>query len=186
MPACRYGHCIIIANYILTFDTKIIVAIYSHILETVYPNPMWFVHLSWVPLIACLGVTATLPIINGIYETLLGEVFPTETRTASMGIVKGVEWSSFGITTILFPYLMEWMHFYGLNYCYAFISLALIFWTSTIKSTDGLSLVEIEQIYCSRTGISSVKIKVSRIGLKFIYICHLSFVNLTSWRHSKQ
>ena len=137
-------------------------AIHSHILEKVTPNPTWFVDLGWVPLVACLGVTATLPIINGIYDTLLGEIFPTETRTASMGIVKGVEWASFGITTILFPYLMEWMHFYGLNYYYAFISLGLIFWTSTIKNTDGLSLVEIEQIYCSRTGISSVKIIAPR------------------------
>merc|ERR1712244_148919 len=83
------------------------------------------------------------------------------TRTASMGIVKGVEWSSFGITTILFPYLMEWMHFYGLNYCYAFISLALIFWTSTIKNTDGLSLVEIEQIYCSRKAKRSYELDES-------------------------
>lgn len=114
--------------------------------------------LDWVPLAACLGVTACMPIINGVYDTLLGEIFPTETRTASMGIVKGVEWSAFTITTILFPYLMEWMHFYGLNYYYAFISLALIFWSLTIKDTDGLSLVEIEQIYCHRTGLSSVEI----------------------------
>ena len=138
-------------------------AIYSHVSETVSPNPKWFVDLGWVPLAACLGVTATLPIINGIYDTLLGEVFPTETRTASMGIVKAVEWSAFGVTTILFPYLMECIHFYGLNYYYAFISLALVFWTSTIKNTDGLSLVEIEQIYCSRRGISSVEIIASRI-----------------------
>ena len=80
-----------------------------------------------------------------------------------MGIVKGVEWSAFTITTILFPYLMEWMHFYGLNYYYAFISLALIFWSLTIKDTDGLSLVEIEQIYCHRTGLSSVEIIAKKI-----------------------
>ena len=158
------SHYIIVTNYLaLTFDTIIIVAIYSHVSETVSPNPKWFVDLGWVPLAACLGVTATLPIINGIYDTLLGEVFPTETRTASMGIVKAVEWSAFGVTTILFPYLMKWIHFYGLNYYYAFISLALVFWTSTIKNTDGLSLVEIEQIYCSRRGISSVEIIASRI-----------------------
>ena len=114
-------------------------------------------YLGWVPLVACLGVTACTPIINGVYDTLLGEIFPTETRTVSMGIVKSVEWSTFTVTTILFPFLMEWIHFYGLNYYYAFISLGLIFWSSTIKDTDGLSLVEIEQIYCSRIDTSSAE-----------------------------
>ena len=82
---------------------------------------------------------------------MIGEIFPTDIRTVSIGIVKGLASLVLAISTKLFPILSEWLHFYGLNYYYATFALVLTIWGMvTIKDIDLLSLVEIERIYDSR------------------------------------
>ena len=56
--------------------------------------------------------------------------------------------AAFAISTKAFPHLMEWLHFSGLNYYFAAVTLAMTVWGSLkIEATDDLSLVEIERLY---------------------------------------
>ena len=107
--------------------------------------------MGWVPLVGFIIITLCLPIILGIILILIGELFPTDIRTVSIGTVRGMQYLALALATKLFPILSKWLHFYGLNYYYAAFALALTIWgTATIKDIDRLSLVEIEQIYDRR------------------------------------
>ena len=62
--------------------------------------------------------------------------------------------TAFAYSTKIFPHLIERFHFYGLNYYYAAITLAMTVWGSVkIEATDDLSLVEIERLYDRRETI---------------------------------
>ena len=107
--------------------------------------------MGWVPLVGFIIITLCLPIILGIILILIGELFPTDIRTVSIGTVRGMQYLALALATKLFPILSKWLHFYGLNYYYAAFALALTIWgKATIKDIDRLSLVEIEQIYDRR------------------------------------
>ena len=82
---------------------------------------------------------------------LLGELFPTDIRTVSIGIVRGLQYLVLALATKMFPILSEWLHLYGLNYYYTATALLFTIWgMATIKDIDQLSLVEIERIYDRR------------------------------------
>ena len=69
-------------------------------------------------------------------------------RTISVGIVHGISMTAFALSTKAFPHLMEWLHFYGLNYYFAAVTLAMTLWGwLKMEATDDLSLVEIERLY---------------------------------------
>ena len=127
------------------------VSIHSHLLDALSPTPEWLMNKGWVPLLGFFTVTACHPVLLGIILVLLGELFPTDMRTVSIGTVNGLQYLVFAFATKVFPYLEEWFHFYGLNYYYAAFALALTLWGMvTIKDIDELSLVEIERIYGTR------------------------------------
>ena len=114
-------------------------------------------NVGWVPLFGFIIITICLPIILGIILILIGELFPTDIRTVSIGVVRGMQYLALALATKLFPILAESLKFYGLNYYYAAFALALTIWgLTTIKNIDQLSLVEIEQIYDRRVGKSEV------------------------------
>ena len=120
-------------------------------MEALSPIPKWLTNMGWVPLLGFIIITICLPIILGIILILIGELFPTDIRTVSIGVVRGTQYLALALATKLFPILSESLHFYGLNYYYAAFALALTIWGMvTIKDIDQLSLVEIEQIYDRR------------------------------------
>ena len=103
---------------------------------------------DWIPLLGFFIVTACHSVVMGIILVLLGELFPTDIRTISIGIVTGVEYLTLAFATETFPFLLQWLHFYGLNFYYAAVCLLMTIWgMMTIKDIDHLSLVEIELIY---------------------------------------
>ena len=110
--------------------------------------PGLFMDKDWIPLLGFFIVTACHSVVMGIILVLLGELFPTDIRAISIGIVTGVEYLTFAFATGTFPVLLEWLHFYGLNFYYAAVCLLMTIWgMMTIKDTDHLSLVDIELIY---------------------------------------
>ena len=112
--------------------------------------------MSWVPLLGFIVITICLPIIYGIILILVGELFPTEIRSISIGVVRGVQYLVLALSTELFPILSDSIHFYGLNYYYAAFALTLTIWgMKTIKDIDHLSLVEIEHIYGNKAAKSA-------------------------------
>ena len=75
-------------------------------------------------------------------------------RSFSVGIVGGLAGMAFALTQKIFPTLVACLTFHGTFYVYAGITFILTMWAMvTIKPTDGLSLVETEQLYdCRMTG----------------------------------
>ena len=113
--------------------------------------PGWLMDKDWIPLLGFFIVTACHSVVMGIILVLLGELFPTDIRTISIGIVTGVETLTLAFATEIFPVLLEWLHFYGLNFYYAAVCLLMTIWgMMTIKDIDHLSLVEIELIYSTK------------------------------------
>jgi MFS family permease len=91
----------------------------------------------------CMGFGLT-PVI----QILLGEIFPTDIRTTSIGIINAVESIAFVVNIKLFPSFMARLGLPAIMYIYAGISLIMVVWgVVTIRKTDGLSLVETENIY---------------------------------------
>ena len=141
------------------------VAIHSHLFEALSPTPEWLTDFGWVPLFGFIIVTLCHPVLVGIICVLYGELFPTDIRTVSIGIVHAIQYLGFAYSTKMFPVLIQWFHFYGTNYYYAAFALALTIWGMlTIKDIDCLSLVEIEHIYDSRMAKS--KCARNETGLK--------------------
>ena len=107
--------------------------------------------MNWVPLFGFIIVTICHPILTAVIVVLLGELFPTDIRTVSIGIVRGLQYLVLAFATKMFPILSEWLHLYGLNYYYTATALLFTIWGMvTIKDIDQLSLVEIERIYDKR------------------------------------
>ena len=78
-------------------------------------------------------------------------MFGSLSRSISVGIVGGFAGMAFVLTQKIFPMLVACLTFHGTFYLYAGITFILTIWaTITIKPTDGLSLVETEQLYDSR------------------------------------
>ena len=127
------------------------VAIHAHLLEGLSPTPKLLLKMEWVPLFGFIIVTSCHPIFTGVIVVLIGELFPTDIRTVSIGIVRALQYLVLASATKMFPILSECLHSYGLNYYYAATSLLFTIWGMvTIKDVDQLSLVEIERIYDSR------------------------------------
>ena len=128
-------------------------------MEALSPNPQWLLKLDWVPLFGFIVITICLPIVLGIILILIGELFPTDIRTVSMGVVRGMQYLALALSTKLFPVLSELLYFHGLNYYYAAFALTLTIWgMATIKDIDQMSLVEIEQIYDRRVAKSAAEV----------------------------
>ena len=73
-------------------------------------------------------------------------------RSIAVGISDGISCIAFALTQKSFPTLVEHLNFHGTFYVYAAIAFILTVWAVvTIKLTDGLSLVETERLYDSRT-----------------------------------
>ena len=86
-----------------------------------------------------------------VIVVLLGELFPTDIRTVSIGIVRGLQYLVLAFATKMYPILLEFLHLYGLNYYYTAVGLLFTIWGMVIiKDIDQLSLVEIERIYDKR------------------------------------
>ena len=126
-------------------------SIQSHLLEVFSPTPQWVMNKEWVPLLGFFIITACYPMLLGIIHVLMGEIFPTNIRSVSIGIVHGVGYLALAFSTESFPYLEQWLNSYVLNYYYAGVALALTLWSMlTMKNIDSLNLIEIEQMYGSK------------------------------------
>ena len=69
-------------------------------------------------------------------------------RSLAVGTVLGLGNVANSVTLKLFPSLVNWLSFSGVNYFYSAMFLVLTLWGwMAIKETDGLSLAEVERIY---------------------------------------
>ena len=93
------------------------------------------------PVCISLGLMPVLHIIKG-------EIFPTEIRTLAVGIVMATNHIPLIINMVVFPMATSGGLFHIACYVYSVCALFMAVWAMiTIKETDGLSLVEVEELY---------------------------------------
>jgi MFS family permease len=123
--------------------------VYTQLTTNVKHTSQTLLSLDWVPVagsalvLFCMSF-GLLPVIH----ILLGEIFPTDIRTTSIGIINALESIAFMVNIKLFPSFMANLGLPAIMYIYAGISLIMVAWGAvTIRKTDGLSLVETENIF---------------------------------------
>ena len=117
---------------------------------TLKTNLQWcFLIISMIPPVCIsLGLMPVLHIIKG-------EIFPTEIRTVSVGIVMATNHIPLIINMLVFPMATSSGLFHIACYVYSSFTLFMAVWAIiTIKETDGMSLVEVEELYdkCHKDG----------------------------------
>ena len=107
---------------------------------------------NWVPMVMfiiafCIRSIAFLP----IQHVLLSELFPTEIRTLSVGIVQFFETGCGAIIIKMYPDMKSAMGMYGLCYFFACIGLFVTIWAFfTIPDNRSKTLIDIEKSYDDR------------------------------------
>ena len=105
--------------------------------------------MGWLPLIIALIPSAceSLGIIS-VKNILLSELFPTDIRNTSVGIVEAMANLAFYCSMMIYPLASGAGAFFELMLGYGAISAFMTVWAIlTIKHTDNLSLVEIENSF---------------------------------------
>ena len=83
-----------------------------------------------------------------VLHIIKGEIFPTEIRTLAVGIVMATNHIPLIINMVVFPMATSGGFFHIACYVFAVCTLFMAFWAMiTIKETDGMSLVEVEELY---------------------------------------
>ena len=92
---------------------------------------------------ACISI-GLLPVLN----ILTGELFPTEIRNISVGIVKAVTYVAVYANMMAYPMVSSANAFRELMFGYGAIAAFMAVWAiMTVKETDNMSLVEIEKLF---------------------------------------
>lgn len=134
-----------------TFFDKVILFSYS-----IAPNSTVQM-FNWVPMVMfiiafCVRSIAFLP----IQHVLLAELFPTEIRTLSVGIVQFFETGSGAIIVKMYPEMKASMGMYGICYFYTAVGLLVTIWAfCSIPDNRSKTLIEIEKSYDARQSPSS-------------------------------
>jgi hypothetical protein len=125
------------------------VAVFTHLKESLDPTPDFLVKMSWVPLVGSTlaSFCQNLGLSTVIY-ILLSESFPTDIRTASVGIVHTLETVALMLNVKCYPILTATIGFPAVAYIYAAMICLMTLWgAATIRNTDGLTLVEVERMF---------------------------------------
>jgi MFS family permease len=108
--------------------------------------------LGWLPLlfVTCIIAAQSVGCIPGI-QLLLAEVFPSDIRPLSIGLTFATSMGMGAANVMLYPYMIDAMHFHGLFYFYAAITLVAFFWgIYTIPDNRGLSLSKVEENFAAK------------------------------------
>ena len=126
----------------LTFST---VGLYHHIGQHTTDTSA----LSWCILIISMVPPACISLgLNSILHILKGELFPTEIRAVSAGIVSVTSHIPVVINMVTFPVITSAGLLHLAMYVYSSFCLFMAMWAIiTIKNTDDMSLVEVEELY---------------------------------------
>ena len=118
-------------------------------LQEHYPNLDYVDTFSWIPLVSfVIAVVARSLGILPVLHSLLSEVFPTEIRTQSIGLVQAVNLASGTICIRYFPNMKSLMTFHGLFFFYGASGVVSCLWgMKTIPDNREKSLVKVEERY---------------------------------------
>ena len=132
----------------LSSDLLSIVGICNQLKDVTNGSP-FETTMDWIYLTIAIIPTAwqsfgILPVLN----ILLAELFPTDIRNISVGIVMAVTYIATYCTLMAYPIISSADAFHWLMYVYGVISLFMTVWAIfTVEETDSMSLVEIEKLF---------------------------------------
>ena len=105
--------------------------------------------MDWLPLVIALipSASESLGIIS-VKNILLSELFPTDIRNISVGIVEALAYVALYCNMMVYPIASGASAFFELMLGYGVISAFMTVWAIfTIQDTDNMSLVEIENSF---------------------------------------
>ena len=123
-------------------------------LQKHYSSLAYLNTFSWIPLVSfIIAVIARSIGILPVLHSLLSEVFPTEIRTQSIGLVQAVNLAMGTICIKFFPEMKNLMTFHGLFFFYGASGLVSCLWgLKTIQDNREKSLVKVEEMYEKKGG----------------------------------
>ena len=129
----------------LTMVGDLALATYSYCRETAEDSSS-LDYVSWLSLFfITFIVTAQSAGCIPCIQMLLAEVFPSDIRSLSMGLTYSFSMGMGAANILIYPYLIEGLHFYGTYYFYAAVTCLAITWGwFTIPDNRGLSLAKVE------------------------------------------
>ena len=96
------------------------------------------------PIIPQVCVAVLIPVLN----ILAAELFPTEIRSISVGIVKALNNVASLVNMTIYPIVSGANAFQELMFGYGAVAIFMALWAIiTVKETDNMSLMEIEKLY---------------------------------------
>ena len=134
-------------------SAMLVIAIYFHLL---IHAPEVTKNVTWIPMVMfilqfCVRSIAIMPVLY----SLLGELFPTDIRTLSVGIIQSLEFGSAALIVKMYPDMKHVMGMYGICYLYASLGFCNSFWGyCTIPDNRSKSLIEIEEAYQSTSPLN--------------------------------
>ena len=130
-------------------------------LQKCYPDLTHLDLFSWIPLAMVIVPVIMLAVgILPVLHSLLGEVFPTEIRTQSIGLVWGTFLATGALSVHFFPQMKSYMGLHGLLFMYCASGLVSCLWgLKTIPDNRGKSLIKVEEMYEQKGGQKNTKEK---------------------------
>ena len=124
--------------------------------------------IDWLPLIIALipSASETLGTIS-VMNILLPELFPTDIRSISVGIVEAMANVAVYCSMMVYPIASGAGAFFELMLGYGVISAFMTVWAIfTIQDTDNMSLVEIENSFRKRIAQNNADMGSRATGLQ--------------------
>ena len=116
-------------------------------------NDSFLDNLGWLPLVFVTSCISAYAIgVYPVLQVLAGELFPSDIRSLSIGIILSLAKCMETVNVLVYPLLIEAFDFYGTFFFYACTVLAAILWGFfTIPDNRGLSLAKVEEKFSSAT-----------------------------------
>ena len=118
-------------------------------LQKYYPFLPFLDTFSWIP-VASVVITVIARSIGilPVLHSLMSEVFPTEIRTESIGLVQAFSVASGAVCMKFFPEMKNLMTLHGLFFFYGGSCFVSCLWgLKTIPDNRGKSLIKVEEMY---------------------------------------
>lgn len=106
---------------------------------------------GWLPVVFVTTIVSAHSIgVYPVMQILMGELFPSDIRSLAIGLTLSAALCNSTVNILVYPFLIEHLHFYGTFYFYAATSIVTMSWgVFTIPDNRGLSLAKVEAKFSS-------------------------------------
>ena len=134
-----------------TFSTSVcmvLIGICAY-LQEYFPDLPYIETFSWMPVLSVIvAVIARATCILPVIYSVMSEVFPTEIRTQSIGLVEALTFASGALCIKFFPEMKYGMGLHGLFFFYGATGvISCLYGLMNIPDNRGKSLIKVEEMY---------------------------------------